>query len=181
MKLGTASTYGFTAFFKTNNNRPAVQQVFQNMALGAPVPLGGFDAEFYGGQSTAPPTFICLDQGNPDTLVMWNFCQNHPAVAAFQLGGSNWITLCPYYWTLGGIPAARQCPSVVNNELTPNNAILVWNQFGVLVHELAHMYGVQTDEETFMIQDAVNLDATQSVANAQNYAMYAAGRFVFIK
>ena len=56
------------------------------------------------------------------------------------------------------------------------------SQFGVLVHELTHMYNtrdrleeaiVSPEAEKMLIQEMVDLDAEGSVGNAQSYAAYA--------
>lgn len=51
------------------------------------------------------------------------------------------------------------------------------SQFGALIHELVHLYSPFEEEdldEVYRIQDLVDLNATASLKNAQNYAAYAA-------
>lgn len=63
-RMGTSFPHGFKAFFKTNNNQPTVLQVYQKMIDGSPVPMSTNDP-FHAGAATAPPTFVCLNEGNP--------------------------------------------------------------------------------------------------------------------
>jgi len=80
------------------------------------------------------------------------------------------------------------CPKLRRNTLTPNNEVLVLNAQAQIVHELAHLYGVGGGSETrgwgwlagehepYLIQEAVDLDASGSANNAQNFAYYFAGK-----
>ena len=51
------------------------------------------------------------------------------------------------------------------------------SQLATLVHELVHLYSPFEEDgfvERYRIQDIVDLNATDSLKNAQNYAAYAA-------
>ena len=124
--MGTSSPHGFRAFFKTNNNRPTVLRVLQNMIDGSLVTLTADDT-FYGGATTTPHTFVCLNEGNSNTIALWNGCRDNPDAAAFQTKGSNWIILCPKIWTVGGIPTNALCPNMASNKFVPNEDRLAAN------------------------------------------------------
>lgn len=101
---------------------------------------------------------------------------------------NRYILLCPNFWRLPLLPDSRLCPKVRRNTLTPNDARLVLNAQSVLVHELAHLYGVgggggsrgfhwQTGEyEPYLLQETVDLSAGNSTNNAQNFAFFFAGK-----
>ena len=175
-RMGTSSPHGFEAFFKTNNNRPTVLRVFQNMIDGLPVTINDLKG-FYAGASTAPPTFVCLNEGNLNTVAFWITCQDNPLATA--LNHENQIILCPLFWTLGGIPSNAMCPDVVNNKFVPSESRLTANQFGSLVRALVNVYATdpRRGSPATTTQDAVNLDATQSVANDASYGLYACSKF----
>lgn len=168
VKLGTRSTHGFAAFFKTNDNIPTVQKVFQTM----------LDAPKVGLDQTKP-IFACTDPNNDLTKSVDANClkwQNVPLVSWPQYGV---IFICPYFWTRFPLPFHSDCPTVLNNVLVPDSAILSVNQYAAMIQQLVHLYvpGVRsTADEVSQVQEAVNLDAKASLGNANNYALYAAGK-----
>ncbi|MCJ1302022.1 hypothetical protein MMC08_004823 [Hypocenomyce scalaris] len=180
VQLGTASMHGYTAFFKTNDNKKAVQSVFQNIADGTSITLDNNSA-LVSGRLTARPTVVCATQDDAATSALINSCNAEPKMAASMLPASEFIVICPFFWTLPVFPPPNACPTVVNNELTPDNTNLVYSQYAALVHELTHLYNPAEpasgtgEGETYRVQQAVNLNAAQSLANANNFAFYAAG------
>lgn len=171
VKLGTKSTHGFAAFFKTNDNIATVQKVFQAM----------IDAHNIGIDNTNP-VFACADPKEDLTKKTYADCLNWRDVPLGSWPQYGVIFICPFFWTLLVLPFHSACPSVSNNVLVPDNTRLSTNQFGVMVHELVHLYApaltaiVDATVETYDVQKAVNLDAKASLANANNYALYAAGK-----
>lgn len=176
-RMGTSSPHGFKAFFKTNYNRPAVLKTLQSMIDGAPVPIDSNDP-FHGGATTALPTFVCLNDGNPNTITLWNACRARPLARAMHTTGDSWIILCPAFWELGGIPTSAMCPNVVYNKFAPDEHRLVVNQYGAIVRLLATMYigGLNSGNPVPAMQDMVNLHAAQSITSEASYGYYAAGR-----
>lgn len=96
--------------------------------------------------------------------------------------------LCPVFWKLHFGPDHRMCPRLRKNKLTPNGDVLTYNAQSQIVHELAHLYGVgigggkdpygyrKGNYEPYLIQETVDLNAADSVNNAQNFAFYFAGK-----
>ncbi|KAI4124766.1 MAG: hypothetical protein LQ347_005605 [Umbilicaria vellea] len=171
VKLGTKSTHGFAAFFKTNNNIATVQKVFQAI----------LDAHNIGIDNTNP-VFACADPNEDLTKKTYADCLKWGTVAMGSWPQYGVMFICDFFWNLISFPFHSTCPSVSNNVLVPDNTVLSTNQFAVMVHELVHLYApaltaiVDETVETYDVQKAVNLDAKASLANANNYALYAAGK-----
>ena len=73
------------------------------------------------------------------------------------------------------------CPDIIGRRsrrrFSRNNDGLMRSQFAGVLHELVHLYNPFEEEgfkETYLIQDLVDLNATASLQNAQNYVAYAA-------
>lgn len=84
-------------------------------------------------------------------------------------------------WNLPTGLTADSCPDIVGRRsrrrFSPNNDALMRSQFAAVLHELVHLYNPFEEEgfkETYLIQDLVDLNATDSLQNAQNYVAYAA-------
>jgi len=99
---------------------------------------------------------------------------------------NNLIILCPLFWLLQEQASSAKCPQVKRNTLTPNDDTLAVHQQGVLVHELAHVYGVYTtlrwqdgDHEQYNIRNASNLTPADALLTAPNYAFYYSGKYSF--
>ena len=175
-QLGTSSAHGFTAFFKTDDNRAAVLNLFQRLIDAPPIVHTPQRAQRTG-RLTAPPTFVCANPGDPHVKKIYNsLCAPHMHTPAGQSPDTEVVGLCPLFWRMrqdGWIePLSGFCPILMNNALSPNTHALTSNQMSVIVHELVHLYGQTTDPETYNIQDAVELNATASMHNAANFAFY---------
>ena len=179
VQLGTSSTHGFTAFFKTNDNKAAVQARFQKLIDGPPIVLTPQRAQLTH-RPTAPPTFICANQGDTYSEKIYNqLCEPNMHIPAGQRPDTEVMVLCPLFWRMrqdGWIePLSGFCPRLINNALLPNSGALTFNLMSVIVHELIHVYGAQQPpggRETYTIQNAVELNATESMKNAANFAFY---------
>ena len=84
-------------------------------------------------------------------------------------------------WNLPTRLTADSCPDIIGRRsrrrFSPNNDALMRSQFAGVLHELVHLYNpfeVEGFKETYLIQDLVELNATDSLQNAQNYVAYAA-------
>ncbi len=180
LNLGTASTHGYTAFFKTNNNLDAVRTVYQNMIDGPDVPTAwnGNLSDPYARMS--PPTILCANPGEPDTALQYASCTSSGSTI-MRVGGvarnTGIISLCPIFFHLPRIARRSACPAVENNKFMSEGLGLARTQYAILVHELAHIYnpGTLVVEERYGIRETVDLDAERSFGNAQNFAFYAAG------
>ena len=179
-KLGTSSSHGFTAFFKTNDNKVAVQDRFQKLIEAPPIILSPHRAQITR-NPTAPPTIVCANQGDPHTEYIYNsLCKPNEHTLGGHRPNTEVTVLCPLFWRMsrdGWIePLSGFCPRLVNNALSPNTAALTFNLMSIIVHELIHVYNedqqVPAGNETYHIQDAVELNATDSMNNAANFAFY---------
>jgi len=187
--LGISSPYGFSALFKSNDNIANVTRLFQNIANGAPVyvsPGTGRSIDF---KIPKSPTFVCVNAGKSAALDSWlnTWCEPSRRIDAIYNLNSEYIFLCPSFWNLEQEePDSTDCPRLRRNALTPNDGTLTLNQQSVLVHELAHMYGasgfhVPRDgkKEVYLPMEAVNLNAADSLLNAENFALYYTCKFSF--
>lgn len=171
-KHGTKSTHGFAAFFKTNDNIATVQKVFQDI----------IDAHNIGLDNNNP-AFVCPDPNRDLTKNAYAACfKGGKPNVQFSWPEYGVVFVCPAFWNLVSVPFHSTCPTVSNNLLVPDTPVLTTNMFSVVIHELVHVYAPaltaieNVTVETYNVQKAVDLDATASLANANNYAFYAAGK-----
>lgn len=74
----------------------------------------------------------------------------------------------------------------MDNRATPNDEALIRSMYGTIVHMLANVYlpgsldyGNSVVEQVNDVQDAIELNETESLVNANNYALYAACELPF--
>ena len=77
-KKGIASAHGYSAFFKQNENIPAVQKIYTNIASGNPVDRTNAALRSPGRHinplNLASPGFICIQNGDPGSLQAYLAC-----------------------------------------------------------------------------------------------------------
>ena len=178
--LGTASRHGYATFFQNDDNIASVQGIYRNIAAGSPVSLP------QEGRTVNPlfdiwPTLVCIQPGDTTFIKIAALCELGAAAGIFE---KRFVALCPNFWEWEEAAGSLDCPRVRRNTLTPNTDDLTRNQQGMLVHELAHIYGVTSNKdwkegefETYNINDAANLDVADALLNAQNYAYYYSGKY----
>ena len=186
VKKGTASEHGYTAFFKTDDNKEKVTSVYRKLLAG-----GGFQdrCEITPSENI---TFSCPEVSAYDPNAF--SCARTPHMKAFVRSDRSWnVQICPSWFSLPKIATAALCPAVVENKMTETQ--LGITQVGVLIHEISHLYGADafltescTDlmnlssfsdaNETYNAQACAELPADQQVLNANNYALYAGGGFM---
>ncbi len=92
--------------------------------------------------------------------------------------------ICPSFWTLPAGLTRASCPTVPpgGDRATPNDEALLRSMYGSVVKMLTNVYlpatldhGDSMVEEVGNVQDAIELGAAGSLANAYNYAFYAGG------
>ena len=184
IQRGITSRHGYAAFFKTNSNLDLVRQIYQDIADGP-------DTLTSAGPGTAirptPPTIICANPNQPDTVLLQQYCNDPVGYSEVVAGvpmNSGIVFLCPQFFHLPRIPRRAACPRVdlADNrfEAGDDGSELGKNQLAILVHEIAHIYlqerGLGGQEEVYGINGTVALNATASYKNAMNYAFYAAGK-----
>ena len=178
LELGVDSPHGYNAFFKTNSSLDAVRRVFKDMVDGPEILTSAGGSLGEKARWTAP-TFVCVNEGEPDTVMQQGYCKDpkRPVMTVSRHTGI--IAICPIFWNLPRIARRPACPRVANNEFTENGWTLATTQYAVAVHELVHLYNVQDNmrAEVYDIWGAVNLTATKSFENAQNFAYYAACKY----
>jgi len=179
--LGTASQHGYGPLFKTNDSIEEVVGVYQHMAAGTDIMIPAIPSRRTPGLLTARPTLVCVND-SPSLAALYHLCvYDHPDEPMLHWEDSNLIALCPNFWAHKEMTVPRSdCPRLRGGSLSPNNMALALNQQAMIVHELARMYQNTTNwpDEVMNIQDAVNLNATASLRNANNYASYYAGQSI---
>ena len=181
---GIASQHGYAAFFKTNDNLEFVRQIYQEIVDGPDtLTSAGPGSQI----RTTPPTIICANPNEPDTVLLQESCNGpvgHGGVLAGVPMNSGIVFVCPHFFHLPRVPRRAACPRVnlANNEFEAGDdgSELGRNQLAILVHEIAHIYlqekGLGGQKEVYGISGAVALNATASYKNAMNYAFYVAGK-----
>ncbi len=179
VRLGTASTHGYEAMFKTNDSVPTVSSTLAGVANGGPITIGTGPLA-----AKRKPTLVCINAGDPNTAAVYHACMSDPrgAVFAGHWPHSEIIALCPEFWNLPDGPTLYDCPSRRLNQLTPNTATLTVNKFGVFMHQAVLLYNLTTivgwPQEVYAAQSLVTLTATRALANANSYAFYACGEML---
>ena len=76
--------HGIKAFFKTNDNKAAVQNLYQKLIGSPPVLLSPQRARRLK-KKTDPPTFVCANQGDPHTELLYkSLCEQDTHVPVGQ-------------------------------------------------------------------------------------------------
>ncbi|KAL6719816.1 hypothetical protein ACLMJK_001737 [Lecanora helva] len=173
--LGTASKRGFGAFFKTDENIDEVIRVFEHIAAGTDIMIESIPGRGLPSHLPAKPTLVCIND-IPETASVYHNCVvDFPGTPLVHWEESDLIALCPDFWKEEKVAVARtDCPKLRGSNLSPNTDKLSRNQEAMIVHELVHIYQnvTQYPDEVMNIQDAINLNATSSFSNANNYALY---------
>ena len=171
LQRGTASTHGYSAFFKDDSSKAEVLQVYQKMAAGS----NFIPKQSHYARRLRHPTFICANN-IPETDLLYNLCQLHDETPLLYWRGTELMPLCPLFWIFKKHPAPSDCPLVIANTLTPNNDQLLRNQAAFIVSNLVHLYqNVSGPDLVLGIADASALNASSSLKNPSNYAFYYAG------
>ena len=181
------ATSAFQAFFKDNQYEKFIEQMFANITNGNALPKPG---------SSTPqaPTIACLTEPGVATenttagvKDLYEICSGNPKYAAFYRAQSNWIFLCPEFFTFPqqtAQPASQYCPQVVDGYFVQAYWMnLVQNQMFILMHEILHYYldsapypSTDAVTEVTDINVAFNLAALDAVSNAESYVIYDASK-----
>ncbi|KAI4226039.1 MAG: hypothetical protein L6R36_003485 [Xanthoria steineri] len=177
VKRGTKSK-AYRAYFKSQANAAYVESIFQAMADGTPlqVAVPGAPSDF---RRPAFPTIVCVDPSIPIYEKLRAVC-SEKTLGVRVLGSivpqTHIMVVCPAFWqVLTKGPVRSDCPTVKRNKFVPDNHRVAENQYGVLVHEFTHAYTHNWDpKEVYDPMEAVKLNATRSLKNPSNFALYAA-------
>ncbi|KAL8670185.1 MAG: hypothetical protein Q9168_005263 [Polycauliona sp. 1 TL-2023] len=174
VEKGTSSSHGFRTFFKSNTNRPIVKNVFRAMLQGQNLTNG------------ERPVIECLSPESMTGDLMPAYraiCTppRRPPRHAVCLPPEGAIGLCPKFWEEAEFPTIEDCPSVVGRRgakrFADSGSSLRDTRFAILIHELTHLYNpldaATKRREVYDAQGCVDLDKSESVANVQNWALYA--------
>ena len=171
LNQSTGSLHGYSVFFKNDSSKGEVLQVYQKMAAGASV------AGSQKGSSPRHPTFICA-RNVPGTDLLYQFCAKHENAALMTWTHTELMPICSRFWSIKSKSKLRDCPLVVANTLVPNDDRLLRNQEALLVGILVHLYHNVDQGLITTITDISEMDASESLLNAPNYALYYAGRYL---
>ena len=164
LQLGTASTHGYSAFFKNDSSKAEVLQVYQRMAAGANVALGNVIRR---------PTLLCTTNfGETDPL--YQYCVGGDS-ALLNWPNTELMPVCPSFWSIPTKANFSDCPLVSVNKLAASNHQLFENQEALLVGNLVHFYHAVSSNYTTNIADVSELSASDSLLNPTIYALYYAG------
>ncbi|KAL8714658.1 MAG: hypothetical protein Q9220_001607 [cf. Caloplaca sp. 1 TL-2023] len=176
LEQGVASRHGYRSFFKTNANLPLAKQVFRAIADGRPLKTGN-------------PVIECLtldSASTPQMVSTYNMlCTPQPGQKpqhAAVVPRHGVVALCPNFWKNPHFPGESNCLSVVGRrgkrKFMETGESLGDTRFSILLHELVHLYNpldsAARTAEVYEAQQCVDLDEHASVANAENWAYYAA-------
>ena len=159
----------YQAFFK-GVDPSVVKGYLQNIIDGA---------EFVSPTITEPPSLICATEDNP----YWATCEKLGIPGMWPLD-TPFILLCPEFFngTMNPFPAPHFC-NTFNQAGTGLVGYDIWyTQYGVLVHELLHLYlgTAFMEPEVYDVNDCIALPASQSVTNPQSYAYYVTSKWIGI-
>lgn len=171
IQLGTASTHGYSAFFKNDSSKAEVLQVYQEIAAGASIAVGRGRGRNTNPISLRHPTFICANDA-PETDLLYQYCIGSPSSPLMIWRETELIVLCPFFWENKEAPALSDCPLVVANSITPNDDRLMGSQEALLVGGLMGLYHQYEFGMVSTITDASELSASESLKNAPNYGFY---------
>ena len=173
----------FQAFFKDNQYETFIEQMFINITNGNALKKPG-------STSTEAPTIACLNgpgEATENTSAgvrdLFEICSGNPKYAAFYRASSNWIFLCPEFFTFPQQtpqPISQYCPNVEAGYFVQAFWMrLVQNQMYILMHEILHYYldsapypSTDAVTEVTDINVAFNLAALDAVSNAESYVIY---------
>ncbi|KAI4246944.1 MAG: hypothetical protein L6R42_009743 [Xanthoria sp. 1 TBL-2021] len=187
-QLGTRSSHGYTAFFKTSANVRKVISKYQALVDVNPVLVSAERAKVIGTR-TPQPRFQCINENDPGTADTMDQCNRvlgpglspqHPVIVHT---GTERISICPSFFTMKKYPPPQQkCPTLgADGKFRPGEGALLTNGFAYMVYALVMMYNRELYEThadfnaMWDMQYAVELTARQSLLNPESYGFYAGG------
>lgn len=173
---GTNSKFGFGPLFKTNDSVSPLTFTFRGMITGGGNPL---------------PTFVCLDDDSDVPLyqsLYQEICTKNYFTSVVP--DSSWIAFCPGFFEASkrtlDFPVQLDCPTLdtTANELQKSAHPLMHNMYPIFLSQMLKIQ-LQVDEENAKtqvhgIQSCLNLNATASLGNVDNWAYYAACKYLRI-
>ncbi|KAL8848582.1 MAG: hypothetical protein Q9221_006415 [Calogaya cf. arnoldii] len=178
-KLGTRSSHGYTAFFKSNTNMRTVINKYQALLDVSPVIVSAERAKVIG-THTPQPRFQCVKADDPESAGIMARC-NRTHYPAIVHTGTERISICPDFYKAKQYPAPiLNCPTLgANGKFNSRDGSLMTNGFAYMVYALVMMYNRELyttyiDSNGLLdMQHAVELNWRQSLLNAESYGFYA--------
>ena len=125
-QLGTRSTHGYEALFKSRRNKKIVKSVFQKIRNADLIPLDAKRGAHLGITSAAP-MFVCIEPGNGKTADLLASCNAGAGTgrsSTLFTTGEEAIFICPVFWRLPAGLRRDQCPTVVNNKVVGTDELV---------------------------------------------------------
>ena len=187
LQSGTDSCHGYKAWFKSNDSSEYVQRMLQNIYTAHPK-MGLLPQP----ELLTGPRFVCV---TPTTIAFYPWMRGDPfytcvhqipGIRAYYHGGSSYILICPYFWSMQPSPHRSFCPTVMHNRFVGKWNLLSDYKIYVLIHEMVHFYlGIDSlsmitvPPEQYELNHCVALDRRDSLRNPTNYQHYIASKSWF--
>ena len=180
-KLGTRSKHGFAAFFKSDRNINQVIARYQNIVKGHPVIVSEARAAATRGDRTPQPVFICVNEDDSRTAKALEHCKQRPTEIVLIEPGVEWVMVCPQFFDdAQARDAAQPCPKVQpDGKFKEGDRALLAGRYADVVHMLIRLYdraATYNIQGAQSMQEAVELDARNSLKSAVAYGYYAGGK-----
>ena len=159
--------------FLNGINPSNVKSLFSQIAAGSNVSFPG--------RPTRPPVIACVNPHYKDVLPrQYAHCsKKNSYTAAMWEENTQFIFLCPYFWTFPLYPSADKCPQVIPGGIRLTRTSIIETQMDVLFHELLHLYMgyPMLVPEAYDINACTSLRAHESIINVSNYDYYLGCKF----
>ena len=173
--IDSAGPLGTTVYNKFFNgvDPDRVKAVLSNITA-------GHDISIHSGPHQ--PVIACANPDMPHWAASWAACQqSKPKANAMWVANSPFIFLCPVFFTYPEVPTSVNCVGGRATRTTFSTGQgLGANQFGILFHELVHLYldSPPLEPEMMGLWESLDLPASESVINPTNYVFYLASMFL---
>lgn len=180
-KLGTHSKHGFAAFFKSDRNINQVIARYQIIVEGGPVIVSEARAAAIRGDRTPQPVLICVNEGDSRTAYVLEQCKKRPTEIVLIEPGVEWVMVCPQFFDdAEARDAAQPCPKVQpDGKFKEGDRGLLAGRYADVVHMLIRLYdraATYNIQGAQSMQEAVELDARNSLKSAVAFGYYAGGK-----
>ena len=178
-RSGNKGSSAFATFFTDNQSRAGVASIFSRI-------ISARKVRSKRSGRLEKPRFGCLKENAESQLEREGYqhvCTGKQggSMPAIHISDAEDVYLCsPEFFNFPLWPTTADCPTVEGGKLVPNDYRLSKNQMSILIHELAHLHGVNDRSgaavEQYQVDDCAALRPMAKLKNAQNFALYAAGK-----
>ena len=190
--LGFSGFHGYRDFFKDENSKSIVKEVFEDIRIGKLL-----RTQTRKGVKIETPKIICLGPEEDESHVtgignLYDFfCTGNfdLAVPVSQFRRTELVVLCPSFFTLAVWPSIQDCSRVEAGVLYPGGNELVQNQYTMLMRALAGVYipnsrqplvPVRPDIPT-SLRSVTALTPAVALGRKDSYAYFAAGELLLFQ